>query len=245
MTIEFWTNQPDLIEEMPLIPASRLAAMNMASVPSSTRLKTTIKNCPGILDFMTRGYVLRLHTDITVRRMDNSDGSQDFEFSADPSRDKDAIGRDELVSTFHEDDLDGHFHRDGFYAKSFKINMPWGMMLPEGYVAILLPIYYEPQSQIEAIPGILHTDYMEKLNVNFRLRPFDGDTFVLTKGTPLLRIIPFRDEQMGMSMRNATFDDINRYREFMHVRKLGCPYKVNYRRYDREIGRVPRTRRET
>lgn len=243
MPVEFWTNQPNLINEMPPIPAARLASKTMSDVPVSTGSETTIKNCPGIIDFITRGYVMLLHTDITVRRIINSDGSEDFEFSADPSLDRDGISRDELVTTFHEKVLDAHFHRDGFYAKTFKINLPWGMALPEGYVAMLLPIYYEDRSPVEAIPGILHTDYMEKVNVNLRLRPFEGDTLVLAKGTPLLRIIPFRDENLDMSMRNATFDDIDRYKTFMHVRKLGCPYKVNYRKYDRVIGRIGRSKK--
>jgi len=59
-----------------------------------------------------------------------------------------------------------------------------------GYSMLALPVAYEPDPRYQVLPAVIHTDYYHNLNVV--LRVMTGESFIISAGTPIYHLIPFK-----------------------------------------------------
>lgn len=135
------------------------------------------KKCTPMLDSMTTGYLLPLHSDVHVT------SSEELPEISWRSMHK--------VFELHGDSSNKIETPEGYYSQAFKFISTWIPKTPPGYsILVTSPLgYHNPV--FKAIPAIIDTDK----EVNQLLPPvwvrkdFSG---VVEKGTPIVQIIPFK-----------------------------------------------------
>jgi len=172
----------------------------------------TLRRCMPFLDAMQMGYVLRLPSRVYVQATDNT-----VQFSWGSIR----WG---LVDKHDDRQFEGSNWGD---FGIFKWVQPWFVKTPPGYSVAFLPLLnrhpydalYYPGAQsdsgeisktalFECLAGVVETDtYPAMVNFPFRwLRPnWSG---WINQGEPLVQVFPFRREDWGMSIGEATQDDL-------------------------------------
>jgi hypothetical protein len=146
----------------------------------------TIKRCMPVLDAMTTGYILKLHTDLTVI---NTDGVLSFEWSFDTA---DTV-------TFHSAFQVKNYKNLDFPYGAPKLRNPWGIKTPQGYSCLFTNPPHRPASGIKILEGIVDTDkYTNSVQFPFLV---DAD-FVGTipAGTPIAQVIPFKRDSFRMEI---------------------------------------------
>ena len=137
------------------------------------------KKCTPMLDSMTAGYILPLHSDVYVES--SSELPEISWRSLHPVFDLHGSSSSKIETP------------EGYYPQAFKFLSTWIPETPAGYsILVTSPLgYHNPV--FKAIPAIIDTDK----EVNQLLPPvwvrkeFSG---VVEKGTPLIQIIPFKRE---------------------------------------------------
>lgn len=83
-----------------------------------------------------------------------------------------------------------------------KVHTPWRIQTAPGWSSLLLPIYYEENSNYSILPSVVHTDFYQIANVVFNVKT--DSEFTIRQGTPLTQIIPF---QRKHGIKELTFVD--------------------------------------
>jgi len=181
-----------------------------------------IRQCPGIIQYMQRGYIIKAWQDIHIQTDEFGD---DFTWETATSRheiltnhqyEKNSNIDPKVISeqveaelqSFPQNQFFDFFPRKNTLKEVLKINTPWFVKLPKGYGALVLPIFYDNEERFTTIPGILLTDYLEKLNVQLywhNLGPENNS--VIKAGTPLAKIIPIKLEDWDLEVRKMNLND--------------------------------------
>jgi hypothetical protein len=154
---------------------------------------STVKNCPGIVDYLKTGYVLPAWTDFTIRHIkgkmliDSACITDDMHYGL--HRNDQFLGMDE--SQLPEM---GMFH---------KMSSPWWIKTSPGVSIWITDPYWERNKSFTSVSAVVHPDQSPiKLKWFFELNQqikndteiYDESIQVVKKGTPLLLMIPFRRE---------------------------------------------------
>lgn len=145
----------------------------------------SIRRCQGTYDYVTNGFYIPLWTNVTIRpnmngthfdvKMDHIEGVQ---FGVDSFRSESAKG----CPIEHSKALD-----DGQY---IKLVSPWRFMTPKGISLMALPMLFEPDPRFSIVPGIVHTDYYNQINVVINVHT--DKEFTIPAGTPIQHMVPIR-----------------------------------------------------
>lgn len=143
----------------------------------------TIKKCPGILDIITTGYVLKTPCDVFI----DATGDR-VEFQV-PSMHRESIGmhsREQVESW----DFDREIYMDDI----FRIHPMWVVGTQKGISTIFIHPSFQDSLPLTVVPAIIDTDmYISDGPFSFRVkRGFKG---VIEKGTPIVQCIPYRREE--------------------------------------------------
>lgn len=161
---------------------------------------STMKRCIPVFDYMASGYIIPLWADINVNQTycdDESCTEHDITVSWRISR--------TVISIHNADQITGIQIPSGYYQKTaFKLDNQFLIRTPKGYSSLFLPVPEE--SPMWAIPGIVDTD---KYNVAINFPFFFKENMegVITKGTPVVRVIPFKRENWSVDMTSAMSTD--------------------------------------
>jgi hypothetical protein len=225
--IEFYTSMPELLSANNVLPGpAREDLIAIMKKSKNTQIKTSslkevnIKNCPGIIQYMKNGYVIRAWQDIMIE----ADSSGEKYFWECPVSKKISKVSDLPRDLYEEAELGG-FDQDIFYdyfprkntLKSvLKVNTPWYVKLPRGYGALILPVWYDNEERFTTIPGILETDYLEKLNIQLYWHAL-GKQEIIEAGTPLAKVIPIKLDSWEYSCRAMNREDYNKLSKFQTI----------------------------
>lgn len=156
--------------------------------PHSVRETQTIKRCMPVLDSITTGYILKLHTDILVKDVDGVIG---FEWANDTG---DAI-------TFHlAYQLMNYKNLDLPYGLP-KLRNPWQIKTPKGYSSLFINPLHRPACGIKILEAIVDTDgYTNSVQLPFMVD--EGFLGTIPAGTPIAQIIPFKRDSFRMEIGN-------------------------------------------
>lgn len=227
--IEFISNVVGLSEVVPPYPARKnfpswFNQISSSIDPHNSQLindkrYSTVKRCPGIVDYISAGYVLPLWTDLIVR-YDSGKGELACEASAPwtniqvhQSKQFDNTSLKSLIEP---------------YKNIIKLESPWRVKLPKGFSSLMVePFYYDSSLVFTVIPGVVDHDSFFVANVFIKWNLYGKGEYYLKKGTPLCKIIPFQRIDLHSEIRDATEQD--RYLEQVESIKLDS-FEGTYRK---------------
>lgn len=148
------------------------------------RKSQTIKRCMPVLDAITGGYILKLHTDLFVK---NTDGVIGFEWANDT---QDTI-------SFHPTYQLVNYRNLDLPHGAPKLRNPWGIKTPKNYSCLFISPTHRPASGIRILEGYVDTDSYTN-SVQFPFLVDEGFLGTIPAGTPIAQVIPFKRDNFRM-----------------------------------------------
>jgi hypothetical protein len=206
--ISFVTNMPGLldIEECLPIPARKAFPSWISQIPRTDPIFNgeTVRKCPGIIDYLSQGYVLPMWTDVRLNYESESET-----WTAFSGRDgRTALWESHGNHQFLDHVRAGYFGRDAKFV--FKAVSPWKIITPPGWSVLQLPLTYHFDNQFSIMPGVIDTDMYYELNQQV-LYFGDSEDVVIPRGTPLVLYVPFKRESLDLEIRVANESDGKRF----------------------------------
>ena len=155
---------------------------------AEVRKSQTIKRCMPVLDAITAGYVLKLHTDLLVKY---TDGVVGFEWANDTKE----------TVTFHPAYQLINYREKELPYGAPKLRNPWGIKTPKGYSCLFLPPTHRPEIGLRILEGLVDTDKYTN-SVQFPFLPDKDFVGTIPAGTPIAQVIPFKRDAFRMEIGN-------------------------------------------
>lgn len=216
-TIEWVTDTPGLAEMYPMIPARKAIPewfrksdpkidMGVAHghgpseepatpLPGARTEIPTIRACPGVVDVLRAGFLLRAWTDIQIITPQPARGD-----STDQYRASTAFGPNEKggqISAFNPALNQLLPLWPGEYGFALKFDSPWLCKTPPGWSLLYLPISYAEKTPYRIVPGIIDTDYMHVVNLLLMWDHYGS--YTIEAGTPLCWLLPVKRDGFQMN----------------------------------------------
>ena len=202
--IEFTTQDKLALEMFPPVPASavipdwyRTLPLSVSECTYKERIRGgpgtqfSVKGCIPILDYLTSGYVLRLHTDVgfTVEAINGEDVLWWYTGNGP-----------ECVSMHHHVQLP--IQIDGVRKSYVKFSLPWTIKVPSGYSCL----FYQPEflfnEHLRLLPAIVDCDSYTQ-QINFPGYFLKHGSFKIEAGTPLVVVLPYKRDEWASSVNFA------------------------------------------
>jgi len=192
---------PDWFKRMPVakdLPASqgRFPFGLSASVRLSN-VNATIRRCPGLISYLSEGYLLPLWSDFLVQvRRDTvyCVGSNETAHISPHSK-----------ATQYETMPLG----EEFIPDSIKFTNPWKVRTPPGWSVLLSQPFYHFEERFQVLTGVVDSDVYHHIHVNTLFRRGDAD-HKLNMGQPFVHIMPFQRDALELDVRQMTERDKKR-----------------------------------
>ena len=157
-----------------------------------------IARCPGIVDVLTTGYIVRAWHDVAVRS-----GPSSLETFA-PDIVLEQLIEKPALQVQKGDSVAKHIPKRPWSNKSIlKINTPWHIISDCKFM--MLPISYTDQFEFESCIGILDPSVSSEINIQGYVNGV-GE-FTIRAGTPLCQLIPISQQTYDLVVRDATEHD--------------------------------------
>lgn len=234
--LEFVCLLPEVKQIMPIVPAKEISFEWTKKALSDYKSKikdnpyerfTHISRCPGILGITKKGWVQRSWQDVVIKT--NGDGKS-FEWKTPINQaitDADHNWKWDYVS-HHPEELFSQYNKlnKNTLKTIIKIQSPWMVYIPKGYVLMSMPIPYPDNHVFTAATGFLDGDYGPNfLNVQMFWHELNGETFV-PAGTPLCQYILIKKEKETYDVRDVNTKDITNLR--LRASAIDSKYISNY-----------------
>lgn len=177
----------------------------------------SIKKCPGIIEYCKTGYIIKAWQDIKIITDINGDNYQ----WKTPLTSNDLLSNKikplpfmQEVTGFEPDFFYQYFPKPNTLKCVLKLNTPWFIKLPKGYSALFLPTWYDNENRFSVIPGILDPELNGRINVQIYWHAL-GKEEIIKAGTPLVKIIPFKNETWDMHAREINNDEVMKFKEIL------------------------------
>ena len=168
-----------------------------------------IKACMPFFDAMTQGYIVPLWSDIYVSTVFDEETGQPcpaFEWQESPS----SPGQ---VFNHHPTQTEGMpLMEEGkaMGANSFKFSNPWLIQTPKGYSTLFVGPLNGGNPHFQMIPAIVATDsYFNNISFPFVWTGPEDYEGVISQGTPLIQVIPFKRDDFQHEIKTMTEKDTN------------------------------------
>lgn len=171
---------PDWYRELPL-SIIECSYKDMHRLGNKTRF--SVKGCVPVLDYLTNGYVLRLHTDVgfTVEQVNGEENIWWYTGNGP-----------ECISMHHHVQMP--IHIEGVKKVYIKFNLPWTIKVPSGYSCL----FYQPEflfnEHLRLLPAIVDCDGYNH-QVSFPGYLLKQGSFKLEAGTPLMIVMPYKRDE--------------------------------------------------
>ena len=93
-----------------------------------------------------------------------------------------------------------------------KLETKWRISTPKGWSMLLVDPTFQFNDCIQAVPGVLNTDYWHESNMFFFVKK-RGVQFAMEFGQPLITHIPIQRKKLPLEIRQATASDLERDKE--------------------------------
>lgn len=168
-------------------PASTGTTVGPASYDKTSN--PTIRACPGIVDVMRAGYLLRAWTDIEINTPEPPRGPDD-QFQAKTAMNPQETGG--KIGAFGPGLNQKIPLWPGEYAFALKFDSPWVCKTPPGYSLLYSPVPYAEQQPYRVLPGITDNDTFHIVNLLIMWN--HHGSYLIEAGTPLCWLLPvYRD----------------------------------------------------
>jgi hypothetical protein len=175
---------------------------------------STFKRCMPILDVLSAGYIIPLHSDIEVVQVNNET---------------------KIMSPFPRPVVEKHMPQkvsgieipNGYSDVVFKYMVNWTIKTPPGYSCLVTHPFGYNNLPFHSFSGIVDSDkFHADINTPFTLKKnFSG---VIPKGTPMMQIIPFKREDWESKILKGTPSEVEK-NYIILMTKLHSGYKKFFR----------------
>jgi len=192
--IRFWNENPEIAQHFPIVEAKKImpewvkkmGKINLTEY-NSPDAQSTLKKCPGIVDYLGAGFILTTWADLCI----------ETDFRSGQILVSNVFNKNSPLKMFS---LGHDFMRPELWGDAppmigntnnmvMKIKTGWNVQLPENCDMLFLPCTYFFNPDISACPGILNTQHVENIFVQMFCHPQDKKVHV-PAGTPLVQMIP-------------------------------------------------------
>ena len=213
MKLRFWNRHKTPVEKYPIVPAKKLIPTWFKQLPSVAEYyhnHPTIKTCPGIVNYLRTGFIVRTWVDSIIETTDSF-----IKFSY-PNDDEESLlspkyGPGNYLTTMDAMAFDKRKTEYTEYSHPtiIKWNLEWYCQAPVGYNLLFSPTQFHPNLNFTTIIGITDTRIEESLNVQAAWHPTDRIVFI-PAGTPIAQIIPIKREDYQFDVVVGDKNDNNR-----------------------------------
>lgn len=150
----------------------------------------TIKRCPGILDYLTQGYILKMWEDIEISieknyLLDLQHKIKDFnDLTGWPYLSK----SDQTAYDTHHISQFLNLPIKKNYNHAIKLINPWQAVSDKNIKLLVLPLTFE-NLDFQIIPGVIETSFYHYLHIPMLIN--SESPIFIKRETPLLQYIPF------------------------------------------------------
>lgn len=163
--------------------------------------KTNIKTCPAVADSMSMGYVIPAWTNFLMREIN---GVPVFNWNHPDSARYGAHYSDQFDGM-----KEGQLPEYGLYNK---FDSPWFIKTSPGVSCLITHPFWHREKRFTSVTGVMHTDVVPSplkwfFELNERLpqgvypEDLDKDLHFITKGQPLMLVIPFKRKNFASDVQ--------------------------------------------
>jgi len=105
---------------------------------------------------------------------------------------------------------------DTWCTQLLKLETQWRVVTPKGWSMLLVDPTFQFNDCIQAVPGVLNTDYWHESNMFFFVKK-KGVQFSMEFGQPLITHIPIKRERLPLELRQANERDLERDKEIFYL----------------------------
>lgn len=211
MKIEFFSAVDGLSQTYPIIESKKnmpkwMYTARKAFSEAQDKRDLTITKCPGIVEILTKGFVVTAWHDIDVNSEDQGlTGST-------PSEELNTLLGNPVIQVQSGEGIGKFLPRRPWSNKDIlKINTPWHIKSDIKFLMIPLP--YTEEFEFESCTGILDPSVSSEINVQGYVN--GRGKFTIKAGQPLCQLIPLTDDSYDFEVRDANEDD----RKWLKTRK--------------------------
>lgn len=206
MKLKFWNENRTAVEKYPVVPAKKLIPnwfRDLSNVVEYYNNHPTIKTCPGIVNYLRTGFILRTWIDTIIET------TQSYIKFLYPNND----APNNYLSTMDAMTFDKDLTEFKKYSHPtvVKWTLGWYCQAPKGYNLLYTPTQYHPNLNFTTIVGITDTRIDEGLHVQVAWHPTDKSVFI-PAGTPIAQIIPIKREECEYDIVVGSNEDVTRRR---------------------------------
>jgi len=202
--ISFVTTVPGLldIQECLPIPARKAFPSWLSKIPPTDPIfeSSTVRRCPGIIDYLSSGFVLPMWADTRLQYNPSTGYWQTHSgHNGDLTR-WETHGKEQFLDYVQAQQL-------GREVKLvFKAVSPWRIITPPGWSVYQIPLHYHFDNQFSVMGGVIDTDIYHEINQQVMYFG-DGEEVLIERGTPLVMYVPFKRGALPLEVRSATDND--------------------------------------
>jgi hypothetical protein len=198
--ITFWADNEIISKVYPLVPSNKFIPEWYRKLPQFTDKSNTVKRCPGIMKYLTHGYIVRTWLDVTIHT-DVKHNNIKIEYTEDFRN----IGRKNVFNYFQTSPPitlmnEGTFgdpnpFPDNTFKRILKWQLGWHAQAPKGFDIWFAPLQYHFNPNFTATIGMMDSRITEQLNIQVLWHPTESEVYI-PAGTPLVQLIPVRREEI-------------------------------------------------
>lgn len=202
MKITFFSSVVGLSETFPIVEAQHClphwVKQARAEYINSNKADINIMRCPGIVDILRTGYVVKAWHDTHIRST-----ATGLETTVPDSDLQDLLGRP-VVEVQSGDGIAKHLPKRPWSNRHIlKINTPWHINSKVSF--LMMPIPYGEDLEFESCPGILDPSISSEINVQGYVN--GTGQLVIKAGTPLALLVPLTEKTTTTVVRDANASD--------------------------------------
>ena len=202
---EWFVKSNPKISKCPFVSLMKLRQLegNFKPNPSENQFGlakiSTVKHCPGIVDYLKTGYILPAWCDMVFRMIN---GSMIFDSALNvPGTNYGIHGKNQFCGMTP----DQHPEMSKFH----KITSPWYIKTSPGVSILITDPYWDRNKNFTSVSAVVHPDlnpihlrWFFEFNQKIKDSPeiYDESLQVIKKDTPLALIIPFKRENFSQSL---------------------------------------------
>jgi hypothetical protein len=201
--VEFACHLEGVEKIMPIIPAKQYRhpwlirafqdyALRKKQPEYEMQKSIHIAKCPGIIDMVHQGWILRAWQDILI---DTAEDGASYTWQTPYNETKETNW--DSVSLHQPDELVNFFqYWDSSTKFIFKLNVAWQCKIPKGYALMTLPVMYADEDRFETLSGIHRHEYgWAMINPQIKWKAPAGKSLIKA-GTPIAQFVLIKIEEV-------------------------------------------------
>jgi hypothetical protein len=225
--ITFFTEVIGLKESSPIVLSKHSFPdwyKNIKIKNTSDFSTSTIKKCPGFIDFTKYGYVVNMWCDFYLR-IYNENGQKKYEWKTPDESFRFETHSNEQFTDFIPE------HAKNKTIMILKAICPWNVITDKGYSLYQFPMYYHYNDLFEVLPGVIHSDVYH--NINQQMCIYKEGEFIIKKGTPLAMYVPFKRTDYNLTMKME--DNELKNKRLIEKRNIKSRFFDRFTNYKKDI----------